>query len=135
MGVSALAVALKRLLGFLGRRGLETAIGFVRITMLLNVSSGWVNMQLLIMNFLSPKVSFTMDGSCQHHCSITTSWPGCGDVGNFNRHHSRICPCSLAPKSPSLLDACVEQCKTQMCDPDDDTRNGCNQMFNCPQPV
>merc|ERR1711872_474930 len=42
-----------------------------------------------------------LDGSCQNHCSITSSWPGCGDIGNFNGHHSRICPCEfLAPPPP-----------------------------------
>lgn len=42
-----------------------------------------------------------VDGSCQNHCSITSSWPGCGDIGNFNGHHSRICPCEfLAPPPP-----------------------------------
>ena len=43
-----------------------------------------------------------LDGSCQNHCSITSSWPGCGDTGNFNGHHSRICPCEfLAPPPPA----------------------------------
>jgi len=37
------------------------------------------------------------------------------------------------PSRPSKLEACVEQCKTEMCYSDDDTKDGCNQMFNCPQ--
>merc|ERR1719347_85694 len=41
-----------------------------------------------------------LDGSCQNHCSITSSWPGCGDIGNFNGHHSRICPCEFLEPPP-----------------------------------
>ena len=35
------------------------------------------------------------DGSCQYHCSITSSWPGCKVEDGFaSGDHSRICPCS-----------------------------------------
>merc|ERR1719206_527365 len=33
----------------------------------------------------------------------------------------------------SSLDACIDQCKIETCYPDDNTKTGCNQMFNCPQ--
>merc|ERR1719481_133890 len=35
------------------------------------------------------------DGSCQYHCSIMSSWPGCKIEDGFAQgDHSRICPCT-----------------------------------------
>ena len=31
------------------------------------------------------------------------------------------------------MDACIDQCKVKTCEPDDHTKIGCNQMFNCAQ--
>ena len=39
------------------------------------------------------------DGSCQYHCSVTGSWPGCKIPDGFaSGHHSRFCPCSKEVK-------------------------------------
>jgi len=41
------------------------------------------------------------DGSCQNHCSSTSSWPGCKiDDGFAYGGHSRICPCNDIAECP-----------------------------------
>ena len=41
-----------------------------------------------------------LDASCQYHCSATNSWTGCR-IDEMNRHHSRICPCSISVSQAS----------------------------------
>ena len=44
------------------------------------------------------------DGSCQFHCSLTTSWPGCvATMDHSSGHHSRICPCTKTAESSWVL--------------------------------
>merc|ERR1711872_1070846 len=70
-----------------------------------------------------------LDGSCQNHCSITSSWPGCGDIGNFNGHHSRICPCEfLEPPPPPPPGSWIEY-------GDRDCSNGYGGTNIIPHPV
>jgi len=40
------------------------------------------------------------DGSCQYHCSVMSSWPGCRVEDGFAQgDHSRICPCTNSKTS------------------------------------
>jgi len=51
------------------------------------------------------------DGSCQYHCSLTSSWPGCKMEDGFAEgDHSRICPCTMSTAATTTTDTPTGSC-------------------------